>query len=39
MDALLAQEGIGRVCGAWFDLHGFHEEAQYVEAQRGSDVR
>ena len=33
MDALLAQEGIEGFAARWLDVHGFHEEAQYVEAE------
>ena len=32
MEALLAQEGIEGFAARWLDVHGFHEEAQYVEA-------
>ena len=34
MDAILAQEGIEGFAARWFDVHGFHEEARYVEAQQ-----
>ena len=32
LDALVAKEGIEGFAARWFDLQGFHEEAQDVEA-------
>ena len=34
MDALLAKEGTEGFAARWLDVHGFHEEARYVEAQQ-----
>ena len=34
MDAIMAQEGIEGFAAQWLDVHGFHEEARYVEAQQ-----
>ena len=34
MDALVAKEGVEGFAARWLEVHGFHEEARYVETQQ-----